>query len=98
MHETYRLSWDGAVDADGHILEPSNLWEEYIDPKYRDVALRIIKDENGLDELQIAGQRSQMARMGMPSTLAAMGRTDIAQMMFDPNVTYDNHAPSEATD
>ena len=24
MHETHRLSWEGAVDADGHILEPSD--------------------------------------------------------------------------
>ena len=27
MHQTGRLSYDGAVDADGHILEPSDLWE-----------------------------------------------------------------------
>ena len=53
FYETHRLSYDGAVDADGHILEPSDLWEKYIDPKFRDVALRIVKDENGLDELQI---------------------------------------------
>jgi hypothetical protein len=30
MHRTHRLSWDGAVDADGHILEPSDLWETYL--------------------------------------------------------------------
>jgi len=23
------------IDADGHILEPPNLWEQYIDPKFR---------------------------------------------------------------
>jgi predicted TIM-barrel fold metal-dependent hydrolase len=98
MHETYRLSWDGAVDADGHILEPSDLWERYIDPKYRHHALRIVKDERGLDELEIGGERSQMARSGMPSTLAAMGRLDIGEMMSDPDVTYDNHAAPAATD
>ncbi len=98
MHETHRLSWDGGVDADGHILEPSDLWEKYIDPEFRDVALRVVKDENGLDELQINGQRSRMSRKGFPSTLAAMGRPDLGQMMFDPEVTYDNHAPIAATD
>ena len=96
--EVHRLSHDGAVDADGHILEPSSLWEEYIDPKYRDVALRVVKDENGLDELLVGGKRSMMARNGMPSVLAAMGRKDIGRMMFDPEVTYDNHAPPAATD
>ena len=75
MHETHRLSWDGAVDADGHILEPSDLWETYLEPQYRDRALRVVKDENGLDELEIGGQRSTMSRRGFPSTLAAMGRT-----------------------
>ena len=42
MHETERLPYDGAVDADGHILEPPDLWETYIEPKYRDRALRIV--------------------------------------------------------
>ena len=35
LHATHRVEFDGAVDADGHILEPPNLWEEYIDPKLR---------------------------------------------------------------
>src|SRR5436190_10962500 len=93
VHETHRLSWDGAVDADGHILEPSDLWENYLEPQYRDRALRVVKDENGLDELEIGGQRSTMSRRGFPSTLAAMGRTDFVEMAKDPDVTYDNHAP-----
>ena len=32
IHETHQLAEDGAVDADGDILEPPMLWEEYIDP------------------------------------------------------------------
>ena len=39
MHDTKRLSFAGAVDADGHILEPPDLWETYLEPKYRDRAL-----------------------------------------------------------
>ena len=66
MHETHRLSWDGAVDADGHILEPSDLWETYLEPQYRDRALRVVKDENGLDELEIGGQRSTMSPPRLP--------------------------------
>ena len=26
------------IDADGHILEPLDLWEKYMDPKFRDRA------------------------------------------------------------
>lgn len=32
------------VDADGHILEPLDLWERYMDPAFRDRAPRIVKD------------------------------------------------------
>ena len=98
MHQTHHLSYEGAIDADGHILEPSDLWATYLEPQYRDRALRIVKDERGLDELQIDGFRSKMARRGMPSTLAAMGRADLAEMQKDPAVTYDNHAAEGAQD
>ena len=36
------------IDCDGHILEPPDLWEKYIDPKYRDRAMRIrVGDRKG---------------------------------------------------
>ena len=49
IHETHAVAEDGAVDADGHILEPPTLWEEYIDPQFRDRALRFRIDEHGLE-------------------------------------------------
>src|SRR3954451_12988021 len=36
MARTYNV-----IDADGHILEPFELWQEYTDPKYRDRAPRL---------------------------------------------------------
>src|SRR3954468_14726887 len=41
------------VDADGHILEPLDLWDHYIDPAFRDRAPRIVKGENGTERLVI---------------------------------------------
>ncbi len=38
MSNVTRFPYAGAIDADGHILEPPGLWEKYIDPKYRDRA------------------------------------------------------------
>ena len=73
LHVTGRLGFEGAVDADGHILEPPDLWETYLEPKYRDRALRLRLDENGLEELEIGGERSKLSRGGFPSTLGAMG-------------------------
>jgi hypothetical protein len=39
------------VDADGHILEPPDTWEQYLEPKYRDRAIRLGVDEKGLEFL-----------------------------------------------
>ena len=41
------------VDADGHILEPLDLWDRYIDPNFRDRAPRIVKGESGKERLVI---------------------------------------------
>src|SRR3954470_4369225 len=98
LHETHRLSFEGAVDADGHILEPPDLWENYIDPKYRDRALRIVRDEDGLEELEIGGLRSKLSRRGFPSTLGAMGDADLRSMQLDPNRTYLDEAPFGSMD
>src|SRR6185295_14653627 len=98
MHETHRLKFDGAVDADGHILEPPDLWETYLEPKYRDRALRFVPDENGLEKLEIGGARSRMSRKGFPSTLGAMGDPDLRAMQLDPGRTYLGEAPFGSMD
>ena len=93
LHETHRVEFDGAVDADGHILEPPTLWEDYIDPKFRDRALRITIDEHGLEELEIGGRRSTMSKAGFPSTLGAMGAPDLPDIQKNPERTYLREAP-----
>ena len=41
------------VDADGHVLEPPDLWERYLEPKYRDRAMRIKLLDNGDEYLEV---------------------------------------------
>ena len=41
------------VDADGHILEPPTLWEEYIEPKYRDTCPKLIVKDDGTEVFRI---------------------------------------------
>lgn len=98
IHATHALVEDGAVDADGHILEPPTLWEEYIDPEFRDRALRFRIDEHGLEELEIDGRRSRMSRAGFPATLGAMGAPDLADMQKNPERTYLREAPYGSMD
>ena len=45
------------IDCDGHILEPPDLWETYLEPAYRDRALRIRVGDDGFEFLEIDGQR-----------------------------------------
>ena len=59
MFQTSRLPYAGAIDADGHINEPADLWERYIDPEYRERAIRIRPGPDGLDHLELNGQRSR---------------------------------------
>lgn len=41
------------VDADGHSLEPPTLWEDYIDPKYRDTCPKLIVRDDGSEVFRI---------------------------------------------
>jgi predicted TIM-barrel fold metal-dependent hydrolase len=69
-----RLHYDGAVDADGHVLEPPDLWERYIDPRHRDRALAVRADAAGLEYLDLAGRASKLIRNGFPAGLGLMDR------------------------
>jgi len=60
MPRTYNV-----VDADGHILEPLDLWDRYIDPKFRDRAPRIVRGENGKEQLVIEEHTVGDGRLGI---------------------------------
>ena len=44
------------VDADGHILEPLNLWDDYIDPALRERRPQFVIDDNGKEHLTVEGK------------------------------------------
>ena len=56
------------IDADGHILEPLDLWDNYIDPKFRDRAPRLVKDENGKERLVIEEQAGRQPARHRPAS------------------------------
>ena len=43
------------IDADGHFIEPLNLWEKYIDPKYRDRCLSFTQNDQGVYSIEADG-------------------------------------------
>lgn len=69
-----RLSFPHAVDGDGHILEPPDLWTEYLEPAFRSRAPILSRDEQGREQLEMDGQPSKILRAGMPGGLGAMDR------------------------
>src|SRR5580692_5394685 len=83
-----RRAYEGAIDADGHILEPPDLSDRYLDPQFRDRALRTVLDADGLDDLEIGGRRSTVTAKGMPSLLGVMGAPDLMSIPRDPARTY----------
>src|ERR1700686_3753129 len=41
------------IDADGHILEPPDLWEQYIDPKFREGCPKLVTAADGLEIFRV---------------------------------------------
>ena len=60
------------IDADGHILEPLTLWDDYIDPGFRDRAPRLII---GKDGKEMAVYRGAGGRRRPPAASAASARS-----------------------
>jgi uncharacterized protein len=94
----HSLKYPGAVDADGHILEDGNLWENYCEARYKPLALRIKEDEEGLEYLEIAGKPSRVSRRGTFSNVAAMGEVSREKGSFDPKRKYGQDVPLGAVD
>lgn len=90
-YEIKRFPFDGTVDADGHILEPPDLWENYLEAKYADRALRIQQDEEGFEYLEIDRQPSKRSRRGSLGLLGAMGSEDMrpsAERHYADNIPF----------
>ncbi|HKA55559.1 MAG TPA: amidohydrolase, partial [Candidatus Binatia bacterium] len=55
------------IDGDGHILEPPQLWQQYLETKYKDRAIRMDKDHTGVEYLVIDGRPSARLRAMGPA-------------------------------
>jgi len=57
------------VDADGHVMEPADLWLRYLEPEFQDRALQIKVDADGLESLYVEGKPMWL----LHGTLGALG-------------------------
>lgn len=93
-YEIKRFPLAGAIDADGHVLEPPDLWETYLEQRYRPRALRIAQDAAGFEYLEIDGQPSARTRGGSLGLLGAMGDDD---RTLSPTRRYVDNLPFGAS-
>ena len=89
-YEIVRFPYDGTIDADGHVLEPEWLWREYLEERYRDRALSIKTDAEGLEYLEIGGRPSERTTKGILGLLGAMGDLEVKR---GPDRRYMDHIP-----
>ena len=84
------------VDADGHILEPRDTWIDYIDPRFRDRAIRIERDAGGEEVLLIDGKCLEVVR----DRLAALGgiEMDPSEALEAGKYRYEDGCPKGSYD
>ena len=64
------------VDADGHILEPRTVWEDYTESAYRDRVIQIARDHEGIDRLKINGELRADRNMSIAAACTPGGLAD----------------------
>jgi hypothetical protein len=68
------------IDADGHVLERFSLWEEYMDPAFRDRRPRMVIDENGKERIGVEGKL-----LGNPRGIGSLGAVGVRQGAVKPD-------------
>jgi uncharacterized protein len=94
-YEIKRFPYSGTIDADGHILEPADLWETYLEDRYRERALRIRVDDEGYEYLEIDRRPSARTTKGSLGILGAMGEENLRP---SPQRRYADSMPFGACD
>ena len=70
------------IDCDSHVMEPADLWREYLEPEFRDRAIRIDK-KDGVETLVI-GEQPMLA-----GVLAGLGGAHVERRkLFAPGLGY----------
>jgi len=95
--ENQKFPYAGAIDADGHILEPTDTWEKYIDPQFRDRAIRIYPNADGLEIIEVGGRPAKYMRPGGLASSGAMGQRG-EDLEPHPDKTYVGQAPFGSMD
>jgi uncharacterized protein len=100
IEETFhKLKFQGAIDADGHILEAADCWQQNCEAKFKSTAIRVKTDDDGYQYFEIEGKPSKVSRRGQPfSSIAAMGKVTREKGTVNPRLKYGEEIPLGAMD
>jgi uncharacterized protein len=77
------------IDADGHICEPPDLWEKYIEPRFREGCPRLIILEGGEEILRIEGDYAiSLNGRKQPISFGAVGAFGAREGKVSPRIPY----------
>jgi predicted TIM-barrel fold metal-dependent hydrolase len=80
------------VDCDAHILEPADLWQEYLEPEFRDRAIRI-EEFDGKERLIIGEQ------VVLEGVVAGLGGAEADKSeLFSGKLSYRSDNPRDSYD
>jgi predicted TIM-barrel fold metal-dependent hydrolase len=86
------------IDADGHVLEPPDCWERYVDPTWRSRAIRVRRGADGRDFLEIDGRPARLTTAEMLGGFGGMGKSMDELAAACVAGRYAESAPAPATD
>lgn len=66
----------GAIDCDGHVLEPIEALRDHLEEKYKERAIKIEVEDDGLEYLYYDNKKSKLTPGGFTGVLGAMGDLD----------------------
>jgi len=89
---------DRVIDADGHVLEPPDLWARYVEPAWRDRAIRVARQPDGRDALLIDGRPARLTTPEMLGGFGGMGKPLEALAAACLSGRYAENLPVAATD
>ncbi|GMU47651.1 MAG: amidohydrolase [Porticoccaceae bacterium] len=69
-------------DADAHVLEPPDLWDNYLEPRFRERSIQFRRNDQGVDQLFVDNQ------LILPNCTAALGGAEL-----DRNSAMDPRSP-----
>lgn len=76
------------IDADGHVLEPADTWQKYIDPEFRDRAIHIALDDEGHERLMFDNKPMEFLR----GNLGGLGGIDLEKGKLGTQTTEYTYA------